>query len=48
MSDLVVGEELLDQWSDLRVLGDKGYISAPIAAALWERRRDPQACVVQR
>ncbi len=39
VSDLVAGEELLDQWRDLRVLGDKGSISAPVAEALWERRR---------
>jgi hypothetical protein len=39
VSDRVIGEELLDQWSDLRVLGDKGYISAPLAEVLWERRR---------
>jgi transposase len=38
-SDLRVGEELLEQWRDLRVLGDKGYLSAAVAAALWERRR---------
>jgi hypothetical protein len=38
VSDLVVGAELLDQWRGLRVLGDKGYISAAVAADLWERR----------
>jgi DDE family transposase len=39
VSDLVVGEELLSQWCDLRVLGDKAYISAPVAQALREERR---------
>ncbi len=39
VSDLRVGEELLDQWRALRVLGDKAYISAPVAAALREQRR---------
>jgi len=39
VSDLVVGEELLSQWCDLRVLGDKAYISAPVAQALREQRR---------
>lgn len=38
VSDLVVGEELLRQWTDLRVLGDKAYISAPVAQALREER----------
>jgi hypothetical protein len=36
--DLAGGEELLDQWRDLRVLGDKGYISAAVAQRLWEER----------
>ncbi len=39
VSDLVVGAELLDQWCDLRVLGDKAYISAPVAQTLREERR---------
>jgi Transposase DDE domain len=39
VSDLVVGEELLAPWCDRRVLGDKAYISAPVAQALWEQRR---------
>jgi IS5 family transposase len=39
VSDLRVGAELLEQWCDLRVLGDKAYISAPVAQALREQRR---------
>jgi len=39
ISDLVIGEELLAQWCDLRVLGDKAYISAAVAQALREERR---------
>lgn len=35
-SDLVVGEELLATHHDLEALGDKGYISEPIAIALRE------------
>jgi hypothetical protein len=38
-SDLEVGFELLDEHTDLEVLGDKGYISAPKAAELWEQNR---------
>ncbi len=34
-TDLNVGFELLSQHTDLRVIGDKGYISAEKAAALW-------------
>jgi hypothetical protein len=33
-TDLAVGEELLGEHTDLTVLGDKGYISAAVAAAL--------------
>jgi hypothetical protein len=36
VNDLPVGVELLATHRDLLVLGDKGYISAPIAAALRE------------
>jgi hypothetical protein len=38
-SDLVVGEELLRQWTALRVLGDKAYISAAVAQELWEQQQ---------
>jgi hypothetical protein len=37
--DLAVGEELLAQWADLLAIGDKAYVSAPVAAALWEAHR---------
>ncbi len=37
--DLPVAEDLLDHHADLTVLGDKAYISAPVAADLWQRRR---------
>ncbi len=37
-TDLQVGEELLQQHSHLIVLADKGYVSAPAAERLWERR----------
>jgi transposase len=37
-SDLAVGEELLSEHTDLDVIADKAYISAVIAAALWEQR----------
>jgi hypothetical protein len=33
------GFELLEEHTDLEVLGDKGYISAPKAAELWEQNR---------
>jgi hypothetical protein len=39
VSDLVIGAELLAPWCDRRVLGDKAYISAPVAQALREQRR---------
>lgn len=35
--DLTVAEELLSRYTDLVVVGDKGYISAHIAQELWER-----------
>ena len=38
-TDLSVGCELLTQYSDLLVIGDKGYISAEIAEDLWQRKR---------
>lgn len=37
--DLQVGYELLAEHTDFEVLGDKGYISAAIAAELWEYQR---------
>jgi hypothetical protein len=37
--DLEAGFELLSQHTDLEVLGDKAYISAPKAAELWEKNR---------
>jgi hypothetical protein len=37
--DLAVGLDLLSAYTDLTVLGDKAYISAPEAAALWRQRR---------
>lgn len=37
--DLAVGEELLAQHTDLTVLGDKGYVSADVAAKLLKRNR---------
>lgn len=38
-TDLQVGEELLDLHADLTVLGDKGYISAAVAAELLATRQ---------
>jgi hypothetical protein len=38
-TDLAVGFELLSQHTDLDVLGDKGYISEPKAAELWQGNR---------
>ncbi len=38
-TDLAVGYELLTQHRDLVVVGDKAYISAPVAAALWADQR---------
>ena len=38
-TDLAVGFELLSQHTDLDVLGDKAYISAPKAAELWQSNR---------
>src|SRR5262249_60083641 len=37
--DLAVGLDLLSAYSDLTALGDKAYISAPEAEALWQQRR---------
>lgn len=38
-SDLAAGFELLEQHTDLEVLGDKGYISAAQAKNLWDKNR---------
>ncbi|MFN2220833.1 MAG: IS982 family transposase, partial [Anaerolineae bacterium] len=38
-TDLAVGFELLSQHTDLEVLGDKAYISAPKADELWQGNR---------
>jgi len=38
-TDLTVGFEMLSQHTDLDVLGDKAYISAPKAAELWQDNR---------
>jgi hypothetical protein len=38
-TDLTVGIELLSEHTDLDVLGDKAYISAPKAAELWQGNR---------
>ena len=38
-TDLTVGFELLSQHTDLDVLGDKAYISAPKATELWQGNR---------
>ena len=38
-TDLEAGFELLSEHTDKEVLGDKGYISAEIAAELWEKNR---------
>lgn len=38
-SDLEAGLELLSEHTDLEVLGDKAYLSAIKAAALWEHNR---------
>lgn len=47
-SDLAVGEELLAEHTDLTVVGDKGYISAAIAAALRAANRITLATVPRR
>jgi len=39
VSDLVAGHDLLLGHTDLAALGDKAYISEPVATALWEQRR---------
>ncbi len=36
-ADVAVGEELLREHHDLVVLGDRGYVSDPVAARLWEQ-----------
>jgi hypothetical protein len=38
-TDLEVGVEMLENHTDLGVLGDKGYISAEHAAQLWRKNR---------
>ena len=38
-SDLEIGFELLTEHTDLQVLGDKAYSSAPKAAQLWQQNR---------
>ena len=38
-TDLTIGAELLAEHTDLTVLGDKGYVSAPLAETLWQRNR---------
>lgn len=38
-TDLKVGVEMLEEHTDLDVLGDKGYISAEHAANLWRKNR---------
>jgi hypothetical protein len=38
-TDLEAGFELLGEHTDLEVLGDKAYISAPKAAELWQKNR---------
>jgi hypothetical protein len=38
-TDLEAGFELLEEHTDLKVLGDKAYISAAKAAQLWEQNR---------
>jgi len=39
INDVVVAPELLGSHHDLVVFGDKGYVSAPLAAALQEERQ---------
>ncbi len=38
-SDLSVGAELLAEHTDLAVVGDKAYVSAPVAAEVWAHNR---------
>ena len=38
-TDLAVGEELLAEHTDLRVLGDKAYVSGPVQDAMREQSR---------
>lgn len=37
--DLDAGVELLTAWQELTVIGDKGYLSAPVAHRLWDTQR---------
>jgi hypothetical protein len=46
--DLAVGLELLETHTDLQVLGDKAYISAPRAAELWHTNRIQSLTVPRR
>jgi hypothetical protein len=39
VGDLEVGVEVLSSHTDLEVIGDKAYISATVAAQLWEEQR---------
>jgi len=38
-TDLTIGAELLAEHTDLTVLGDKGYVSDPLAEELWQQNR---------
>jgi len=38
-ADLSVSAELLAEHTDLTVVGDKGYVSAPLASTLWAQNR---------
>lgn len=38
-TDVTIGAELLAEHTDLDVIGDKAYLSEPVAAALWEQNR---------
>ena len=38
-TDLTIGAELLVEHTDLTVLGDKGYVSDPLAEDLWQQNR---------
>jgi hypothetical protein len=37
--DLAIGHELLEEHSDRIVIGDKAYVSAPVAEELWQNNR---------
>ena len=39
VAELRVGEELLSEHTDLEALGDKAFISKPVAEALWDENR---------